>query len=91
VRETFSVTTDIVYGLGISWSSDDFKAQFAVLVVTDVLEVVVEGTGPQLLPIFQHPKISRVSWRPGVDWTALNVPLAVAEGGPALRHLFFSI
>ena len=31
--------------------------------------------------------IPRVSWRPGVDWTALNVPLAVAEGGPALRHL----
>ena len=65
----------------------NLKAQLTLLLDALVLQELVEAAAAKLLPIFKEPKGAEVPRLPRVDRASLHVPLAVAQGRPALHPL----
>lgn len=66
---------------------EHLEAQLTLLLNAGVSELVLEAAGPQLLPVLQLTEVPEISGCPWVDGSPLDVPLAVAQRGPALHLL----
>jgi len=82
----------IIFNWLCSWQrilkvSENFKAEFTVLLVTFVLIELVETAGPQLLSVLQHSEVLEVFGLSWVDWTSVHISLAVTQRCPAFHPL----
>lgn len=75
----------------LSEISENFKAEFTLLLKTLVFEELVESTGPQFLSVLKNLEVLELSGLSGVDWSSVDVSLTVAQCGPTLHLLPSSI
>jgi len=62
----------------LSEISENFEAEFTLLLKTLVFEELVKSTGPQFLSVLKNLEVLELSRLSGVDWSSVDVSLTVA-------------